>query len=523
MKAQPAPSASRLTPAQVARFTAIVAILAIFADAAVGHGLTWENDPYWTYWITKTFLIAAIFGLGTAWFGMGVGRGAAITLVHTVVLTVYYWSLSPVGLPSSPEWLDLEHTWITGAPIHFGVIYLGYLLALWLWRRRDVRVEDEDPTVRGTSALITAVVIVVASGGLASVFLGEFPGFTWFLVRVLLTVPFLLWWWAWAGRDRTAAIVGGLVLAFVWGTYSHFLGPVGLPDAPLRILETSPPPATVEWLDYRQLWLVSFPVYIVTMVVALLVESTRGGRARTPAAAVLGVTALLFGVGATSEQTLGQEGTRASLEAGGEVQVESGDWYSDTFEEGTGDIAVRAEDMGGRVTPLPPHDRLDLSASVTSGHGQVEVTVEDAMINHPLGAHTTWWGVGLHVEHHGESGIGTDQLPPIKSELAAFGLGEVSVDGQVIAIGVPVHVMTAESGFPNGATLELDVGVEGAEIPGLPGGHLRVLWQSYDSRIEDPQNGYYLLGAVVLLVLLGSLLALNRAADASPPGTASPA
>jgi hypothetical protein len=79
-------------------------------DAAVEHGLTWENDPYWTYWITKTFLIATVFGLGTAWFGISEGRGAVITVVHTVILTVYYWSLSPIGLPSSPDWLDVEHT-----------------------------------------------------------------------------------------------------------------------------------------------------------------------------------------------------------------------------------------------------------------------------------------------------------------------------------------------------------------------------------------------------------------------------
>jgi hypothetical protein len=46
----------------LARFTALVALLAILADAAVGHGLLWENDPYWTYWITKTFLIATVFG-----------------------------------------------------------------------------------------------------------------------------------------------------------------------------------------------------------------------------------------------------------------------------------------------------------------------------------------------------------------------------------------------------------------------------------------------------------------------------
>ena len=119
-----------------AKFAAGVALLAIFWDAAVGHGLAWENDPYWTYWVTKTFLIFTVFALGTAWLGIGIGRGAVITAVHTVVLTIYYWTFSPIGLPSSPDWLDLEHTWLTGLPIHFGVIYLGYLSTLWLWRRR---------------------------------------------------------------------------------------------------------------------------------------------------------------------------------------------------------------------------------------------------------------------------------------------------------------------------------------------------------------------------------------------------
>src|SRR5215212_6113441 len=83
-------SGDRLSAAGVAKFTAAVALAAIFVDAAVGHGLTWENDPYWTYWITKTFLIATIFGLGTAWVGLGVWQGAAISVVHTLVLTVYY-------------------------------------------------------------------------------------------------------------------------------------------------------------------------------------------------------------------------------------------------------------------------------------------------------------------------------------------------------------------------------------------------------------------------------------------------
>jgi hypothetical protein len=510
MGSQPA-HRGRLSAQQVARFTAVGALLAIFSDAAVGHGLMWENDPYWTYWITKTFLIATVFGLGTAWFGIGAGRGAVITAVHTVVLTVYYWTFSPVGLPSSAEWLDLQHTWITGVPIHFGVIYLGYLTTLWLWRR--TRVDDEASARRGTAALLLGVAIVVLAGGIASLVLGDFPGFTWFLVRLLLTVPFLLWWWAWAGRDRVAAVAGGIFLALVWGTYAHYLGPVGLPDTPLRLFSGSAPPATVEFLDYRQTWLISVPIYALLMGVVLLVDSARGGLRpiRAPATAAAAIAAVLFlSAAGVSEQTLNQEGTKASVSAAGAVQVETGRFYSDQFQPGTGEISLAAEDMGGRVTPLPPHDRLEIAASVQVGGTTFEVNVAEPLVSHPAGEHTTWWGVGIDVGHHGQSGIGTDALPPIESGVAVFGIGEVAVDGRVVATGVPVHVMTADSGLPNGATLELDVGTEGEEIPGMPAGHLRVLWTEHSAEIEDPNLARYLGGGAVLLVLLALLLWLVR-------------
>ncbi|HEV3474079.1 MAG TPA: hypothetical protein VG602_01780 [Actinomycetota bacterium] len=481
-----------------------MALLAIFFDAALGHGLTWENDPYWSYWITKTFLIATIFGLGTAWFGIGEGRGAAITAVHTVVLTVYYWTFSPIGLPSSPEWLDLEHTWITGVPIHFAVIYLGYLVALWLWRRRARAVDDADSRTVGVTALVTALAVVVVAGGAVSLALGDFPGVTWFLVRLLLTVPFLLWWWAWAGRDRVGAVMGGLVLALVWSTYGHFLGPAGLPDTPLRIFSTSPPPATVEFLDYRQLWLISFPLEAVIMAGILLVEAMRTGGAavRRPLGAFAVIAAALFLIAPTSEQTLGQEGARASLTASGSVMVETGRFYEGPFARGTGDITIEAEDQGSRVTPLPPQDVVSLDATIETDDGTFEVTAQEPMVSEPTGKHTTWWGVGLHVEHHGESGIGSSKLPPITSEAAGFALGDVAVDGDVVAAGVPVHFMTAESGLPGGATLELDVGSEGQVVPGLPDGHLRVLWAEHEADIENPSPGRYLGGGVILLAFL---------------------
>jgi hypothetical protein len=500
----------------------MVALLAIFLDAAVGHGLTWENDPYWTYWITKTFLIATIFGLGTAWFGIGEGRGAVITAVHTLVLTVYYWTLSPIGLPSSPEWLDLEHTWVSGLPIHFGVIYLGYLVALWLWRRRALAVDDQDSRSVGIAALLTALAIVVLAGGAVSLAVGDFPGVTWFLVRLLLTVPFLLWWWAWAGRDRIAAVAGGVMLALVWSTYGHFLGPAGLPDTPLRIFSTSPPPATVEFLDYRQLWLISFPIEAVVMAAILLVEAVRtmGVAARRPLAAFAVIGAAVFLTAPTSEQTLGQEGATATLTASGDVRVETGSFYEGPFQRGTGEIRIEAEDMGGRVTPLAPRDKLSLDATVETEQGAFGVVVHQAMVEEPTGAHTTWWGVGLGVEHHGDSGIGSSKVPPITSEAAGFGLGNVTVErsrseafeaGQVLATGVPVHFMTAESGLPAGARLEMDVGTEAVGIPRLPTGHLRVLWSDYRADIENPSTGRYIGGGLVLIALLiGTFLLARR-------------
>lgn len=495
----------------VAKFTTAVALLAIFADAAIGHGLLWENDPYWTYWITKTFLIGTVFGLGTAWLGTGIARGALITAVHTIVLTIYYWSFSPIGLPSSPEWLDLEHTWVTGLPVHFGVIYLGYLLALWLWNRRDT--SEQNAKVTANTALATSLAIVVVGGGAASLAVGDFPGLTWYLVRLLITVPFVIAWWSFAGRDRISAVVGGVLLAFMWATYSHFLGPVGLPDLPLRIFEQTPPEATVTWLDYRETWLIQLPVVGVASVAALLVAARSGLTARprrglaAVSVAVL-VSSIVFGAIAFASNE--PSGDDVSVTASGRTRVEQGAWYGDDFDAATASLDLRARDRAARVTPLEPHDVLSIDASIEHPGGSTyDIEVVSPMVSDPLGRHTTWWGVGLHHWHHGRSGIGTDALPPIHSEIAVFGLGEVSRDGEIIAVGVPVHAMTAEEGLPG--RLELDVGDPAMDVPGLPDGHLRVIWDDYQGGAgQGPKRARNALGSVVLLGSLLLTLLLNR-------------
>ena len=183
----------------VVKFTALAAILAIFIDAAIAHAMFWGNDPYWTYWVTDTLLMATVFGLGTMLFGIGIGRGALITAVHVLLLTTYYWSLSPIGLPSQPEWLDLERTWITGLPVHLAVYYMGYLSALWLWGRRGAsarRQNRPEPSLArvGAAALAVAVAVVVATGAIQTLLLQEFPGITWFVMRIAVAAPFTIGW-----------------------------------------------------------------------------------------------------------------------------------------------------------------------------------------------------------------------------------------------------------------------------------------------------------------------------------------
>jgi hypothetical protein len=506
-------SGRALTTRDVAKFTAAVALLAILSDAAVGHGLLWENDPYWTYWITKTFLIATVFGLGTAWLGTGVGRGAVITLVHTLVLTVYYWTLSPIGLPSHPNWLDLEHTWITGVPVHFSVIYLGYLVTLWIWRRsaRD----DRAPGTEALVALVASVAIVVVAGLAAAVAVGDFPGVTWFVVRLLITVPFLLLWWTLAGRDWPAAVGGAITLALIWGAYGHFLSPSGLPDFPLRITSDQPPPADVEWLDYRELWLISVPIYLLVSGVVLAAAVpvlTRVRPAAASAALALGAIAVPLLIAIPFVDAGGDD---VRIEAAGAAQVERSAWYSNDFADADADLTVVAEDRGGRVTPLPPHDEVRLEARVAHPDGRTyEIIADKPLVDDPLGRHGTWWGVGLDEWHHGESGIGTERLPAIHSEVALFAVGEVRRDGELLAAGVPMHVMTADEGLPG--RLELNVGDEATPVPALPDERLRVVWDDFTGGGQkDPTWARYTVGTTVLAILLAlALLANARAVPA---------
>jgi hypothetical protein len=500
----------------VSRFTALAALLAIFVDAAIGHAMLWGNDPYWTYWITDTLLMATVFGLGTAWLGIGLVRGAVITAIHMLLLTVYYWSLSPIGLPSQPEWLDLEHTWITGLPVHFAVYYLGYVIALWLWRHHLASdLEPETSTARqATVGVGVAVAVVIVAGLLQALVLGEFPGVTWFVMRIAVASAFTLAWWSIAGRDRTAAITGGIMLGFLLVAYGHFLGPVGLPNSEFRFFAENPPPAEVHWLSYRQEFLVILPMTILMAVSGYLLTSRSANTgvrwgSKGIAASAVSILALAVIGGGVALYT-GPEAKTAVIRAQGSASIgQASSNGGSELSAGNATLRMRVEDRNTHRTPLPPHDLVDLEASVSSSDGKTYVIqAAEPMVAEPRGRFTTWHGVGFDVWHHGRSGIGYAGLPATQSNVAVYALGTVRSGEQVLAVGVPIHVLTSSR---DGARLELHVGEPEFPVPGIPGGYLRVIWPEYHGG-HDPALSYarYAWGGGVLIVLLGFAVAVAR-------------
>jgi hypothetical protein len=509
------PSVRFTSLGELVKFAAVAAMLAMLFDAVIGHALLWDNDPYWTYWVTDTFLIATVFSVGTALLGAGVARGAVITVAQMLVLTTYYWSLSPIGLPSDPEWLDLEHTWVTGPPVHFGVYYLGYLVALWLWRRRAstrdaVRNEVATDAVR---ALVTAGGIVVAAGAAQTVALDAFPGVTWFVMRIVILVPFTLGWWALAGRDRAASVAGGLLAAVLLTAYGHYLGPVGLPDADLRVVAEDLPPADVHWLSYRDEFLVMGPIMLAIAVLAFVGAAKWRGERRTASAlspAALGATALalvlVVAAGFVAAAHVGGSDERVTVTSSGNARVQSGPDYTGGLVATEADLRFVVDQRNTKRTPLPPHDDVDLAARITRDGTSYEVTATGPMVRDPAGRFGTWGGVGYDRWHHGRSGIGTAQLDAVRSEVALYALGELRADGRLVATHIPLHALTT------GAGVELHVGDPATLVPALPDGHLRVVW---DERSGDspgaPERARYLLGGVVLLALLALVLTAVRA------------
>lgn len=84
----------RLTANDTIKFGILTGVLAMFFDAAVSHGLFWQNDPFWSYWIADGLLITTIVSAGTAIIGIGIWQGFVLMGFQTLALEIYYQFLS---------------------------------------------------------------------------------------------------------------------------------------------------------------------------------------------------------------------------------------------------------------------------------------------------------------------------------------------------------------------------------------------------------------------------------------------
>lgn len=493
--------------ADVVKFTALASGLAIFLDAAIAHAMFWGNDPYWTYWVTDPLLMATVFGLGTMLFGIGIGRGALITAVHVLLLTTYYWSLSPIGLPSHPEWLDLERTWITGLPAHLAVYYMGYLGAMWLWRRRRAMdVNSTGSSARslaavGLAALGISAAIVIVTGVLQTLLFQEFPGLTWFVMRIAVATPFTLTWWLLAGTDRRSAVAGGILLALLLTTYSHYLGPVGLPSEPARLLAADSPPAVVHWLSYREEFMTMLPLTAIIASIGYWLASNWLGGERGPAftrstlAGGIAAAGALVILGAATVDGLGPEANQVTVTSNGPATIAAAGEGAANSEVAS--LRMTVANRNTHRTPLPPHDSIDLTATVAANGQAYEIRAKQPMVADPAGRFTTWYGVGFGEWHEGRSGIGLLKSPPLKSDVVAFAFGEIRSNGQLIATRVPLQVSATSAD-----TRRLDLRIANTAV--LPGAAaLQLSWSDFQAERSDRSKyARYLFGGGILLVFL---------------------
>jgi hypothetical protein len=492
------------------KFGILVGLCAIFIDASIAHGLFWDNDPYWTYWITKSFLIATVFIVGTALIGVGLVRGAIITAVHTLILEIYYQWLAPVGLPQEPEWLDFNHLWVTGIPAHFLAIYAGYLLALWLWRRN----RDADPMPSADTrgfvyySLAASVLALLLDGVLTQgLLLQNFPGLTFFVQHLLIGFVFVAAWTAAAGLSTSATLLGALMLALVWTTYSMYLGPRGLP-------------AHIVYSGYADLWLRSFPGAFLSAAIALWAARSLLRRRLMPSASLASLLicfAVLAPPRAEASDLWNRQGIRASADASGMAMRVVGPNPVDLrrTQPAEGQIHVETLDAGNRWSHVQNLDHVHVSATFTSGGHRYAVNVDKAMPRHPFGRYTTWSGVTYSHEMHGSTGIGTSALPRMRPDIALWGWGEVQRDGQTLSRLAPVHLMVTRTGPMRGVMLEVDT--EDKALVGEPDGYLTVMWPNIRSASAPDEDkpireliGWIVLGGITLL--FGFLAARARAA-----------
>ena len=248
--------------------------------------------------------------------------------------------------------------------------------------------------------------------------------------------------------------------------------------------------------------------------------ATRGiGLALALLMAIGAVAALASGFALASQPDAA--GLEVSAGASGEALVVTGPvpFALDQTAPTTGRLDVRAVDQGGRWSPLQSQDTVDLTAEFTHPRDGATYRVEmtKPMRQEPEGRYTTWFGVGLGHAHHGDTGIDTSSLPRVASKFSVWGYADVYREGQLLAGGVPAHMMVVQKdqGSLPGQVF-LTVGTEERDVVGTPDGYLSVVWHQADhlatpntqgiDRTHDRQGS----GGLRLAAALGHLWQLGR-------------
>jgi hypothetical protein len=158
----------------------------------------------------------------------------------------------------------------------------------------------------------------------------------------------------------------------------------------------------------------------------------------------------------------------------------------------TGRINVDVIDEGGRWSPLQSKDTMDLKAELThpADGGTYRVVVTTPMRQEPEGRYTTWFGVAFGHAHHGSTGIDTPALPRVAAELAVWGYADVYRDGQLVAAGVPAHMMVVkrDQGTLPGQVF-LSVASEKKNLVSVPDGYLNIIWLQATSLATPATHG----------------------------------
>ena len=130
----------------------------------------------------------------------------------------------------------------------------------------------------------------------------------------------------------------------------------------------------------------------------------------------------------------------------------------------------------------------------------------------PHGRFPTFKGVGLHVDNHDIPGLPAGS-PDGDTDLAVFGLGDLTCDGQVLGKDLPVRVIASRD-LMGGYRLELDIGDDDtAPVQGMPShqNQVRAYWRDYTGSVPKSDNlAHYLGGGSMLAAMLGVTLTMNR-------------